>query len=239
MKQVLQEENAGIRDILLTHWHHDHVGGVGGVLELNEFKDCKVWKFPRYSNEPQTCPEIPTSVLVHKLVNGQEFKVEGAKVKIVHTPGHTSDHVSVILDNILFSGDCILGEGTAVFDYLFEYMKSLELLLTLDVEKIYPAHGNVVQDAKEKIQFYIEHRKQRENDIMKVFLEHANQKYSALDIVKVVYKQTPENLWLAAAHNVTLVMVKLVKDGKVCAVGENDDGPCWQLAAEGSKTSRL
>lgn len=36
LKNVLKEENANIQTILLTHWHHDHIGGVPDILKLLE-----------------------------------------------------------------------------------------------------------------------------------------------------------------------------------------------------------
>lgn len=91
--------------------------------------------------------DLPSSIPLNWLTEGQEIQVEGATVKVHHTPGHTTDHVVLTLqeDNILFSGDCILGEGTAVFEDLFTYMMSLQKILDLKPSVIYPGHGNIIE----------------------------------------------------------------------------------------------
>ena len=72
-------------------------------------------------------------------------------------------------EKILFSGDNILGETTCVFDNYTEYMKSLERLLNcvknLDA-KIFPGHGGIIPNAEERIRYYMDHRKLRENQII-------------------------------------------------------------------------
>lgn len=56
------------------------------------------------------CPEIPPEVKIQALRDQQEFEVVGSKLRIVHTPGHTTDHIILTTpEGILFSGDCILG----------------------------------------------------------------------------------------------------------------------------------
>lgn len=84
---------------------------------------------------------------VKSLADGQEIAVDGAKVKVVHTPGHTTDHCILCLNETeaVFSGDCILGEGTAVFEDLYDYMKSLEHILAIKPAIIYPGHGNIIE----------------------------------------------------------------------------------------------
>lgn len=151
LESTLKEQKALISDIVITHWHADHFGGVADVRAKKLMTDdCNVWKFPR-----SDAAEDLTNI--RELTDGLEFNVDDVTLKVYHTPGHTTDHV-ILFDEqrrILYSGDCILGEGTAVFEDLFEYMKSLERILSLKPEIIYTGHGNVVTGAVEKIQYYI------------------------------------------------------------------------------------
>lgn len=173
LKKVLSDENATISDILLTHWHFDHIGGVKDVLECVDnvngsfrlynfslifhciclcfsfliFSDCNIWKHPR-NDEEDHYPELLNGLKLKPLEDGQIFFTEGVKeLKVLHTPGHTTDHCILFMQetNEIFSGDCVLGEGTAVFEDLYDYMRSLELILNVNPSVIYPGHGNVVK----------------------------------------------------------------------------------------------
>nr|XP_019563206.2 beta-lactamase-like protein 2 homolog [Aedes albopictus] len=228
LKKVISDERILINDIIVSHWHHDHIGGVDEVLDVIENKDsCKVWKYPR-SDAPETTLR---NANIHHLEHGQKFSIEGATLEVIHTPGHTTDHVVLVLheDNSLFSADCILGEGTTVFEDLYEYMKSLQVIQDAKPSVIYPGHGNIILDPVERIAQYISHRNQREAQIMAVFQQQPTTLFDEMDLVREIYKDTPEHLWKAAAYNVSHHLQKLHKEKRISL-----DGDRWKLVPQAS-----
>ncbi|XP_059607983.1 beta-lactamase-like protein 2 homolog [Phlebotomus argentipes] len=234
LRKVLKEENVAIENILITHWHNDHLGGVKDVLEISEAKDCKVWKFPRTDAE-DSYQNLPASLKLLPLRDGQRFAVEGATIEVIHTPGHTTDHVVVSHEEsgALFSGDCILGDATTVFEDLYDYMKSLEKILQLEPTVIYPAHGSIIENPNDRIKYYIMHRKKREEAICELLKTKKTHLFTELDIVKNIYKDTPTEMWPAAAYNVNHHLKKLAKEGKVVE-SEKDGQNVWQFSDKNS-----
>ncbi|XP_011647872.1 endoribonuclease LACTB2 [Pogonomyrmex barbatus] len=221
LDSVLSEENATVEHLVITHWHHDHIGGVEPVRKLIKKlfptdKQPTVWKLPRSPNDTNRSDD-EKSIKWEPLKNDQMVEVEGARLQIKYTPGHTSDHACLLLhdENVLFSGDCILGEGTSVFEDLHDYILSLKKILELQPKTIYPGHGPVLDDPLPRIQYYIRHRQQREEDILRILQKERDKPMTEMDIVKLIYKDTPEKLWLAAAFTVEQHLRKLNKEGKV------------------------
>lgn len=218
LSKVLKEQNVRIKDIIVTHWHLDHIGALPEIQDLLKDVSLKptVHKFRR-PDDPEE--EIPGSLPYKLLQDGQIIKTEGATLKVHYTPGHTTDHAVVHLEeeNSLFSGDCILGEGTTVFEDLYDYMLSLKKILNLrpEVKVIYPGHGPVVENPIEKIQFYIQHRNNREEQIYQYLLTNKGNQLTSMDIVKGVYTETPEQLYRAAEINVSHHLGKLVKEQRI------------------------
>ncbi len=211
LRNVLEQERCGVDLILLSHMHHDHVDGVPGVLKILACASAAVLKLP-HSNDAALG-------VTGAIRDREQFRVEGATLTALHTPGHTDDHLCFYLseEGTLFSGDCILGGSTSVFSDLATYLVSLRLLLAYAKEEapemqIYPAHGEVIQEGRAKISEYIGHRQDREDQIL--HLLQSGRQMDEMDIVEEMYAQVRQDLWDAARAGIVLHLRKLQKEGK-------------------------
>jgi endoribonuclease LACTB2 len=154
------------------------------------------------------------------IVSGQTFQVKGATLRALHCPGHTTDHTAFILEeeDALFTGDNVLGHGTAVFEDLSTYLNSLEVMKGVFNGRAYPGHGAVIDNGKARILEYIQHRQEREDQVLSVLSkapDNGANGWASMDIVKIVYKDVPENLHEPANGGVMQVLRKLQQEDKV------------------------
>lgn len=149
------------------------------------FIDCKVYKF----KEPKKDKLFSDLFDLVYLNDQDEIAVEGATLKAHLTPGHTKDHLAFFLneEESLFSGDCILGEGSVVFEDLQTYLQSLYKILLLNPKKLYPGHGPVVDNPTNKVNDYINRRMEREKQILNV-LDQNKCYMTSMQIVESIYK---------------------------------------------------
>ncbi|KAG4439550.1 hypothetical protein IFR05_004949 [Cadophora sp. M221] len=223
LKDILQKENATVTKAIITHWHHDHQGGIKHLLEYSPSTTI-------YKNQPDDGQL--------EIEDGQLFQVEGASLKAVFSPGHTQDHMALVLEeeDAMFTGDNVLGHGTAVFEDLLVYLKSLEKMRGKFRGRAYPGHGAVLEDGPSKIVEYVKHRQLRENQVIQVLKSSKSSSdvqassepdsWTSMEIVKVIYKDVPENLHLPANGGILQILRKLEEEEKVV---EDSKSERWSI----------
>jgi glyoxylase-like metal-dependent hydrolase (beta-lactamase superfamily II) len=216
----------GIQEIVLTHAHPDHIGGVRDVIER--------WGPLRVSK--LRCPEedAPWSLALEPLHDGDRVRTPGATLRAIHAPGHARDHLCFVLEEeqALFSGDNVLGRGTTVIPDqggdLGDYLRSLERLRAERPGRIYPAHGPLVPDGVAKLHEYLAHRAERERQIVAALRAGPAR---IPDVVKRVYVDVPAVLHGAAAHSVAAHLRKLEREGRAQRRSEEPAlDALWSLA---------
>lgn len=215
IKSVLEQEQATIETVLISHWHHDHTGGIPDIQAIAP--SAKVFK-----HEPEAQQ--------HDIADGQVFKTDGVTLTASHTPGHTVDHMVFVLEeeDAMFTADNVLGQGTAVFEDMGTYLKSLAKMKQLFRGRAYPGHGPVIADGPSKIVEYIEHRRQREEQVVRTLRDgqqSGKKGMEAMEMTKIIYHDVPENLHIPACGGVLQILSKLEQEGKVTT---DDDGK-WHL----------
>ena len=189
--------------VLLTHRHHDHAGGAGRLAEL--------------TGAPVRALD-PTLVLGSEaLGEGEVVEAAGCVLRVLATPGHTSDSLSFVLDGpggsggaagspAVLTGDTILGRGTTVIAHpdgaLGPYLDSLRALGELpDGTPVLPGHGPELPDAPAAAAQYLAHREQRLDQVRSA-LGTLGPDATARQVVQVVYADVDRALWPAAEWSV-------------------------------------
>ena len=133
-------------------------------------------------------------------------------------------------EKAVFTGDVVLGGSTTVIPAedgdLLDYLNSLKRLQSLDVQRIYPAHGPVIEDAQGKLTEYIEHRMLRERQILQALGDGLR---TIPTMVERIYAEVPKNLHAMAGQSVASHLKKLAREGRVREHVEPNAPSRWEL----------
>ena len=219
-------EGEEISHLIITHTHMDHSPA---AALMKEFTDAKTYGFG-----PHGSGHDDDGVVVEE-GGDMEFEpdevvrdrdvIEGAgwTLDCVYTPGHTSNHMCYYLreENSLFTGDHVMGWSTSVVSPpdgdMEHYMESLEKLLARDDSTYWPTHGPAITSPKPHVQAFIDHRVERENQIIHQ-LERGHTRIS--EMVPEMYSNVDKILHPAAARSVFATIAYLAKRGVVKCEGK-------------------
>jgi endoribonuclease LACTB2 len=204
-------EGKRVREILITHLHPDHIGGVRHLAER--------YGLP-VATHRLTAEDIAGDVRVDRLIEDEEIielreAATGVewKLRALWTPGHARGHLSFYEERTgtLLTGDCVVGFGTVVIappeGNMLDYLASLRRYLGLPrLTALMPGHGPVLANPREKIEEYIAHRLAREGKILNALEPYAQ---TIPEIVATVYADTPAALHQLAELSVLAHLEKL------------------------------
>ena len=189
--------------ILLTHSHPDHAEGAAA--------------FAAMTGAPVLAADPAYRLGDEGLAPGDTITAAGCEIRVVDTPGHTTDSVCLHLpaDHALLTGDTILGRGTTVIAHdgnLADYLASLDRLRALadqaELTMLLPGHGPVLASPAATLDYYIAHRRERLAEITAAL--DAGDRTTA-QIVARVYADVDRSLWPFAAWSVR-AQVEYLKD---------------------------
>jgi endoribonuclease LACTB2 len=204
-------EHAEIAISALTHHHADHSANLRWLRD--EFKaEVHVLE----AGVPLLKDRLPDTgvALIH---DSETIAVDGGvALRVLHTPGHSLDSVCYYLEDegVLFTGDTILGSTTTTVNDLADYMQSLERLLALPYLRLLcPGHGPVIEEPKRYIEDYMQHRNERERQIVGLLSD--GRVTTSWEIMEALYPDINPRLRRAADGNVRSHLAKLAKEGRI------------------------
>lgn len=226
LQAVLAAAPGPIRHIFVTHTHLDHSPGAQALKAATGAPLLgRVADFPEWQDRGFT-PDVA-------LAGGEVFALDGATLRVVHTPGHASNHLCFRLDEerLLFTGDHVMQLSTVVINPpdgdMAAYLASLRSLLAGDaLDWLAPGHGFLMAEPRRAIEAIVAHRLKREAKVVDA-LQRCGPA-SADDLLPAVYDDVRPQLHRAALRSLTAHLLKLRDEGRAAEVADR-----WRLVDAG------
>lgn len=221
---ALQAALAGARlaQVLVTHAHVDHASGAAAIAE----------RMPhvRFLKMPWPEQDAKWHVRWEPLADGDVIAAGDGLLGVIHTPGHSPDHLCFWDQDtrFLFCGDLAWKGSTVVIapshgGDVAAYLASLETVISLKPARMWPAHGRVIDDPIALLREYIAHRAMREEQVLEALRVGLT---DPADIVARIYSTVASALVPVARESVLAHLIKLEREGR--ARSSNDR---WELSS--------
>ena len=204
-------QGSRLAQVLITHSHPDHVGGVPAIRERWPAADVR-------NVPPDSCRD------------GEVIAAGARHLIALHTPGHSPDHYCFFEERArdLYCGDLARRGGTVVIPAskggnLAEYLASLRRIRELAPARLLPGHGPIIEDVTALIDEYLKHRAEREEQVLEALGSGST---SVEEIVDRIYTGLHPLVVRAAADSVLAHLIKLKDEGRAA---ESSDGR-WRAA---------
>jgi len=208
-----------IRWILVTHTHRDHSPAAQALAETTGAQ--------RIGRPPPPGPRQdhgfePDTIMA----DGDGFGTDEFTLRAVHTPGHASNHLCYLHEELgwLFTGDHVMNGSTVVIDppdgSMADYLASLRRLQQLELNKLAPGHGDLLDDPASEVDWIIEHRLDREARVVAA-LDTLHEKTDE-ELVGEVYDEVDSHLHPVALRSLLAHLIKLEEESKA-----RDTGSGW------------
>lgn len=213
-----------VKEILITHLHPDHVGGV------NALREHLGGNVPVAAHR-LTAEALRGTIEVTRVIeDGDTIELDGGDgrerliLRALHTPGHARGHLCFYEERTgaLVTGDNVVGVGSSIIDPpegdVRDYLNSLERLRALPhLFVLFGAHGPAVGGARAKLDEYVRHRIEREQNILAAVRDG---QATLKEIVARVYTDVHPKMHAMAERSVLAHLAKLEADGLV--KGDNE-----------------
>jgi len=223
---ALSHAGEEVAQILVTHTHLDHSGAAPLLAAKTGAPTYGFGPHAQGKHQPEDKVEAGADWEFRperELREGDVVEGPGYQLTALHTPGHCSNHLCFALaeGKTLFTGDHVMGWATSVIvppdGDMGDYLANLERLLHRDDARFLPTHGPAIQDPKPLVAAYIEHRREREAQLLACLRAGTRR---IRDVVAVIYKDVPSYLHPAAERSIFAHVLDLHAHGRVATDGE-------------------
>ncbi|MFP6714844.1 MAG: Hydroxyacylglutathione hydrolase [Alphaproteobacteria bacterium MarineAlpha9_Bin5] len=213
-----------VTDIVITHTHIDHSPATPSVKAAT---GATTWGFGPHGTPSGTYQVEEGAdrdfVPDYAIGDGDVVSGDGWSLEAIHTPGHTSNHLCLALreENIMFSGDHVMGWSTSVISPpdgdMGDYLQSLRKLMVREEIRYWPTHGPAIENPRPFVGAFIDHREKREVQILTCLDEGL---VAIPSMVERLYTKVDPRLYRAAGRSVLAHLIHMVNTGRAKCEGK-------------------